>query len=60
MKKCLNIANSSLNLYLLYIKLAQNTKQFRRLVLEKFITVFNFLFGGKRHFMGLGPGFLGC
>ena len=37
MKKCLNIANSSINLYLLYIKLARNTKQFRRLVLENFI-----------------------
>ena len=47
MKKCINLANSTFNLYLLYIKLAQNTKQFRRLVLENFITVFNFLFGRK-------------
>ena len=31
----------------LFIKLAQNTKQFRRLVLENFITVINFLFGRK-------------
>ena len=31
----------------LHIKLAQNTKQFRRLVLENFITVINFLFGRK-------------
>ena len=47
MKKCINPANSTFNLYLLYIKLAQNTKQFRRSVLENFITVFNFLFGRK-------------
>ena len=60
MKKCINLANSTFNLYLLYIKLAQNTKQFRRLVLENFIAVFNFLFGKQKHFMGLGPGFLGC
>ena len=42
-EKCINLANSTLNVYLLYIKLAQNTKQFRRFVLENFITVFNFL-----------------
>ena len=30
-----------------YFKLAQKTKQFRRLVLENFITVINFLFGSK-------------
>ena len=60
MKKCINLANSTLNLYVLYIKLAQNTKQFRRFVPENFITSFNFLFGRKRHFMGLGPEFLGC
>ena len=30
-----------------HFKLAQNTKQFRRLVLENFITVINFLFGRK-------------
>ena len=35
------------NFQVLYIKLAQNTKQFRRLALEKFITVINFLFGRK-------------
>ena len=33
--------------YFIYIKLAQNTKQFRRLILEDFITVINFLFGRK-------------
>ena len=60
MKKFKNLANSTFNLYLLYFKLAQNTKQFWRLVLENFITGFNFLFGRKRHFMGLGPGFLDC
>ena len=27
MKKCINLANSTFNLYVLYIKLAQNTKQ---------------------------------
>ena len=59
-EKCINLANSTFNLYALYVKLAQNTKQLRRLVLENFITVIHFLFGKKRHFMGLGPGFLGC
>ena len=39
MKKCINLANSTFNLYVLYIKLAQNTTQFWRLVLENFITV---------------------
>ena len=33
MKKCINLANSTFNLYVLYIKLAQNTNQFSRLVL---------------------------
>ena len=47
MKKCINLANSTFNLYLLYIKLAKSTKQFMRLVLENFITVFNFLFDRK-------------
>ena len=47
MKKCINLANSTFNLYLLYIKLAKLTNQFRRLVLENFIIVFNFLFGRK-------------
>ena len=45
MKKCISLANSTFNLYVLYIKLAQNTKQFRRLVLENFIIVIDFLFG---------------
>ena len=43
-QKCINLANSTFNLYVQYIKLAQNTKQFRRLVQENFITVINFLF----------------
>ena len=47
MKKCINLANSTLNLYVLYIKLAQNTTQFRRLVLENFITVIHFIYGRK-------------
>ena len=47
MEKCITLANYTFNLYVLYIKLAQNIKQFRRLVLENFITVINFLFGQK-------------
>ena len=47
MKKMLNLANSNFYLNVLYIKLAQKTKQFRRLVLENLITVINFLFGRK-------------
>ena len=47
MKKCINLANSTFNLYVLYIELAQNIKEFRRLVLENFITVINYLFGRK-------------
>ena len=47
MKKCINLANATVNLYVRYIKLAQNTKQFRSLVLENFITIIHFLFGGK-------------
>ena len=60
MKKCINLANSTFNLYVLYIKLAQNTNQFRRLVIENFNTVINFLFGRKCISLGLGPVFLGC
>ena len=47
MKKCINLANSTFNLYLLFIKLAQNTKPFRRLVLENLITAVSFLLGRK-------------
>ena len=47
MKKCINLANSTFNHYVLYIKLAQNTKQCRRLVLENVINVIHFLFGKK-------------
>ena len=54
MKKCINLANSTFNLFVLYIKLAQNTKQRRRLVLENFITAIHFLFG-KKAFYGLRP-----
>ena len=46
-KKCINLTNSTFNLYVLYNKLAQNTKQFKRLVLENFISVNHFLFGRK-------------
>ena len=59
MKKYINLANSTFNLYVLNIKLAQNTKQFRRLVRKNFNTVINFLFGIKGILRGLGPGFLG-
>ena len=45
MKQCINLADSTFNLYVLYIKLAKNTKQFRRLVLANVITVIHFLFG---------------
>ena len=34
-------------IFVLYIKLAQNTKQFRRLVLENFVNVINSFFGRK-------------
>ena len=34
MEKCIKLANSTVNLYVLYIKLAQNIKKFRRLVLD--------------------------
>ena len=51
MKKCINFANSAINsainLYVLYIKLAQSTKHFGMLVLENFMTVIHFLFGRK-------------
>ena len=43
MKTCINLANPTFNLYVLYIEITQNTKQFRRLVLESFITVINFI-----------------
>ena len=47
MKLCINFANSTFNLYVLSVKLAQNTKQCRMLVLENFITVIHFLSGRK-------------
>ena len=54
METCINLANSTFNLFVLYIKLAQNTTQFRRLVLESFITVINFIIRQKA-FYGLRP-----
>ena len=45
MKKCINLTNSNFKFYVLYIDLAENTKQVRRLVLENFITVIHFLLG---------------
>ena len=42
MRKFINLANSTIDFYVLYIMLAQNTNRFRRLVLEKFITVIYF------------------
>ena len=54
MKKYINLANSTVNLYVLYIKLAQNTKQFRRLVLENFIiSLISYLV--ENTFYGLRP-----
>ena len=47
MKKCINLTNSTFYLNVLYNKLAQNTKQFKRLVLENFISVIHSLFGRK-------------
>ena len=47
MKTCINLANSTFNLYVLSIKLTQNTKLFRRSVLESFITVINLVFSRK-------------
>ena len=54
MKKCINLATSTFNLYVPYTKVAQNTKQFKRLVLENFISVIHFLFGRKGIY-GLRP-----
>ena len=59
MKTCINLANSTFNLHVLYIKLVQNTKQFRRLVLESFITVINFYYLVEKAFYGLRPWVLG-
>ena len=47
MKKCINLTYFTFNLYELYNELAQNKKQFKRLVLENFISVIHFLFGRK-------------
>ena len=47
-------AHSTFNLYALYIKVAHNTKQFRRLVLEIFITHI-FLLPVENTFYGLRP-----
>ena len=46
MKKYINHANSTSNLHILYIKLAQNA---RSLVLENFITAMYSLFGRKNN-----------
>ena len=46
-KKSINLAHFTFTFYVLYIKLAQNTKQCWKLVLENFITVIHFLFGRK-------------
>ena len=50
MKKCINLTHSTFNLYVLYNKLAQNTKQFKRLVLENFIS-----YSVEKAFYGLRP-----
>ena len=59
MKKCIHLANFTFNLYVLYIQLAQNAKQFRRLVLENFITVIYFSFSRKGILLGGGGGWVG-
>ena len=47
LKKCINLTISTFNLYVISIKLAQNTKQFRSWVLENFISVIHYLFGRR-------------
>ena len=59
MKKCTNLANSTFNLYVPYIKLAQNTTQFRRLI-QRASLLSLIHYSVENAFMGLGPGFLGC
>ena len=57
MNKCINLANSTSNLYVLYIKLAQITKQVSRLILENLITVISLLFSRKGILWAQAPGF---
>ena len=59
-KKNLTDAKAASIFYTLYIKLAQNTKLFRRFVLKKFISVINSFNGRKSLFMGSSPNFLAC
>ena len=54
-----NLANSTFDLYVLCIKLAHKTTQFRRLLVENFITVVYSLFGRIKHVSGLSPQFWG-
>ena len=46
-EKYINLTDSTFNLFVLYITLAQNSKQFRGLVLENFITIIHTLFSRK-------------
>ena len=54
MKKCINLTNSTFYLYVLYNKLAQNTKQFRKLVLENSLLSF-ISYSVEKAFYGLRP-----
>ena len=54
MKKCIHLANSTFNFYVLFIKLAQNKKQLRRLV-QKNILLSLISYSVERAFYGLRP-----
>ena len=58
MKKCINLTYSTFNLYVLYNKLAQNTKQFKRLVQR--ISFLSFIsYSVEKAFYGLRPWVIG-
>ena len=59
MKKCINPANFTVNLYVLYTNLAQNTKQFRRLVLRTLLLSF-ISNSVEKAFYGFRHWILGC
>ena len=57
-EKMPNLANSTFNLHVLYIKLAQNTKQFMRLVLENSLLSL-ISYSVEKAFLGLRPWIFG-
>ena len=59
MKKCTQLANSSFKLCTLYLTSTEYTA-ISEVGTKELHYCHSFLFGKKRHFMGLGPGFLGC